>query len=102
PKPFVPRRLRFEVRERMSYRGDVIAPLVEEDVHRVAEAIRASGVQALAVAFLHAWANPAHEQRAIELLSDLLPSVDLVASHEVSGQWRESGAPTAPGFPRCR
>jgi N-methylhydantoinase A len=89
PKPFVPRRLRFEVRERMSYRGQVIEALADDDVRSVASAIRETGVRAVAVAFLHAWANPVHERLAVELLSDLLPGVDLVASHEVSGQWRE-------------
>lgn len=89
PRPFVPRRLRFEVGERMSYRGEVIEPLHEAELPAIAGAIRDAGVRAAAICFLHSWANPAHERRAVELLGELLPGVELVASHEVSGQWRE-------------
>jgi len=89
PVPFVPRRHRFEVAERMSYRGDVIKALDEEELRSVAGTIEGSGVEAVAVCFLHAWANPAHERRAAELLGELLPGIEIVASHEVSGQWRE-------------
>src|SRR6266496_3470673 len=89
PVPFVPRRYRFEVAERMSYRGDVITALDEEELRSVAGTIEGSGIEAAAVCFLHAWANPAHERRAAELLGELLPGIEIVASHEVSGQWRE-------------
>jgi N-methylhydantoinase A len=89
PAPFVPRRLRFEVRERMSYRGDVLTPLDEDDVRTAASAIGSSGVGAVAVCLLHAWSNPAHERRVADILTELLPGVQIVASCEVSGQWRE-------------
>jgi N-methylhydantoinase A len=89
PVPFVPRRLRFEVLERMSYRGDVISPLDENELRGLVDSIRASGVGALAICFLHAWANAAHERRAAEVFGELLPGIEIVASHEVSGQWRE-------------
>jgi len=89
PQPFVPRRLRFEVTERMSYRGEVLRSLDERELKAVARSILEAGVEAVAVCFLHAWANPAHERRAVELLGELLPGVEIVASHEVSGQWRE-------------
>jgi N-methylhydantoinase A len=89
PVPFVPRRLRFEVTERMSYKGEVLAPLDEDELRALATTIQASGVEALAICFLHAWANPAHERRAAEVLGELLPGVEIVASHDVSGQWRE-------------
>jgi N-methylhydantoinase A len=89
PVPFVPRRLRFEVLERMSYRGDVVSPLDEDELRVLADTIRASGVGALAICFLHAWANPGHERRAAEVFGELLPGIEIVTSHEVSGQWRE-------------
>ena len=88
PEPFVPRRLRFEVRERISHRGDVLVPLDEGDVERVAEHLRAD-IDAVAICFLHSWINPDHERRTAELLSKLLTSVEIVASHEISTQWRE-------------
>lgn len=89
PRPFVPRHLRFEVRERTDHLGRELIPLDEEVLAGVAEHLREAGVEALAVCFLHAWVQPAHERRAIEVLRPLLPSVALVASHDVSGQWRE-------------
>jgi N-methylhydantoinase A len=89
PVPFVPRRLRFEAVERVSYRGTVITPLDEETVRSVAEAIRSAEVEAVAVCFLHSWANPSHERRASEVLSEALPDIEIVTSYEVSGQWRE-------------
>ena len=89
PEPFVPRHLRLEVRERISHRGDELEPLDEAGVERVAERLRGADVEAVAICFLHAWVAPEHERRAAELLSKALPGVEVVASHEVSTQWRE-------------
>jgi N-methylhydantoinase A len=89
PEPFVPRRLRFEVPERISHTGAVLVPLDEAEVESLAERLRALGVEAVAVCFLHAWTNHDHERRAAELLSKHLPDVEIVASHQVSAQWRE-------------
>jgi N-methylhydantoinase A len=89
PRPFVPRRLRFEVTERLSYRGDVLVPLAEDEVEAVAARLREAAVEAVAVCLLHAWVNPEHERRVCELLHKQLPGVEVVASHEISGQWRE-------------
>jgi N-methylhydantoinase A len=89
PVPFVPRHLRFEVTERMSYQGVVIEPLSDEGMTEVAGRIAASGCRSVAVCLLHAWANPEHERRLAAALRDRLPGVAIVASHEVSGQWRE-------------
>ena len=89
PRPFVPRRLRFEVPERVTHRGEVLAPLDEEAVRRVAERCRVEGVEAVAVCFLNAYANPGHEIRAREIVEQLLPSVAVTASYEITRQWRE-------------
>jgi N-methylhydantoinase A len=87
--PFVPRRLRFEITERMSYRGEVVEPLSDAQVIELADRLGQEHVAAVAVCLLHAWANPAHEQHVAELLRERLPDVAVLASHEVSGQWRE-------------
>ena len=89
PVPFVPRHLRFEVSERMSYQGAVIEPLGDEDVAKIVRLIEASGCRSVAVCLLHAWANPEHERRLAAVLRDRLPRLAVVASHEISGQWRE-------------
>jgi N-methylhydantoinase A len=89
PEPFVPRHLRFEVTERMTYQGQVVEPLDVTELEQAARQLEAEGVRAVAVCFLHAWANPAHEQQAAEILAARLPGVSVVASHWISGQWRE-------------
>ena len=73
--PFVPRHLRFEVPERMNYKGEVVTPLDERAVAAVAERMRAAGVEAVAICFLHAYANPAHEAPAATILRACLPGV---------------------------
>ena len=61
--PFVPRRLRFEVRERVDAKGRVRVPLHLEDLDRVIEVCRAEAVEAIAIQFLHSYAAPEHERK---------------------------------------
>ncbi len=89
PDPFVPRHLRFEVTERIDAKGNVRTPLSISAVEAVAQKIAAARVEAVAVIFLHAYINPAHEAAAAARLRELLPGVAVTASHEVSRQWRE-------------
>jgi N-methylhydantoinase A len=88
-EPFVPRHLRFEITERMDARGTARTPLAVEEVDAVADALAASDVAAVAILFLHAYANPAHEAATAARLRERLPGVAVTASHEVSRQWRE-------------
>src|SRR3989454_7944896 len=83
PKPFVPRRLRLEVTERMSYKGEVLTPLAVEDVRTAIAEARRQGASAIAVCFLHSYANPSHEQLALEIIRSEWPDVDVTASHEL-------------------
>jgi N-methylhydantoinase A len=89
PPPLVPRRLRFGVPERVAADGAVLLPLDELAVRGAAAALREAGVQSVAVAFLHAYANPAHERRAAEILRDAMPGISLSLSSEVSPEMRE-------------
>ncbi len=89
PRPFVPRRLRLEVTERVSYKGEVLVPLDEDDLCRAVEEARRQGAEAVAVAFLHAYANPVHEQRAAEIVRRQWPQVAVSVSHELTREWRE-------------
>ncbi|MDQ3412171.1 MAG: hydantoinase/oxoprolinase family protein [Chloroflexota bacterium] len=89
PKPFVPRHLRFDIRERMDAHGEVVEPLAAADVRRAAAYFRQEGVTAVAVCFLHAYANPAHEQRAGEIIRELLPDAYLTLSHQITREFRE-------------
>lgn len=88
-EPFVPRRLRFEVTERIDAGGRVRTPLSLDDLAAVAGRIADAGVDAVAVVFLHAYAAPAHEAAAAAFLRERLPGVSVTASHEVSRRWRE-------------
>jgi len=72
PPPLVPRRLRLEVRERLGADGKVRIPLDEDDVIRAAERFRAERVEAVAISYLHAYANATHEIRTEEILRDVL------------------------------
>lgn len=89
PEPFVPRYLRLEVTERMDYLGNETEALNEEDVKVCVEKLKAEGVEAIAVVYLHAYVNPAHEKRTKELIHELWPEVMVTASYEVSKEWRE-------------
>ena len=89
PRPFVPRRLRFEVRERVTWKGEVREPLCEEDVEHAAAECQRSGAEAIAVCFLHSYANAEHEERAKALLERFCPGIPVCASHELTREWRE-------------
>jgi N-methylhydantoinase A len=88
PAPLVPRRLRFEVGERLDARGGVKAPLDEAQVAAIAQRLRDEGIESVAVCLLHSYINPAHERRAgailrqhlgdqayVTLSSDILPEI---------------------------
>jgi 5-oxoprolinase (ATP-hydrolysing)/N-methylhydantoinase A len=89
PEPLVPRRWRLEVDERCSRDGAVLRPLDLEQVRAAARALVAQGVRALAVVFLHAYRNPAHEQAARDLLLAEFPDLAVSISSEVAPEIRE-------------
>src|SRR5215216_2708889 len=82
--PFVPRERRFEVSERTNYKGEVVSPLDLASVDVVAEKIRASGAQAIAVSFLHSYANPSHERACAKRLREMLPDMLVTASSDIT------------------
>ena len=89
PEPFVPRHLRFEISERMTHLGTVAEPLSEAEMSELAARLGEAGVQAVAICLLHSWANPGHERKLAAALRERLPGISVVASHEISSQWRE-------------
>ena len=97
PKPFVPRHLRRELPGRMNYRGTEMRPLDLTPLAAIVEEFRADGVQAIAICFLHSYANPAHERAAEAEVLRLWPEVYAVSSHRIAREWRETRAPA----PRC-
>jgi N-methylhydantoinase A len=89
PRPLVPRRHVREVRERILANGRIYRPLdVDQAVHAAAELWEA-GVQALAICFLHAYRNPAHEEQAAAAVSRAVPDLYVCTSSQVWPQQRE-------------
>jgi N-methylhydantoinase A len=89
PPPFVPRYLRREVDERTDHRGEVVHPLDTDALAELVAFFQGEGVEALAVSFLHAYANPDNEVAALKTLGRLWPEVPVVASHQTTREWRE-------------
>ena len=85
----MPRRWRLPVPERLDNTGRVLLPLDEAAVARQVEFMRAEGVESLAVGFLHAFVNPAHERRAAAIVRGLWPELPVSLSSEVSPEMRE-------------
>jgi N-methylhydantoinase A len=89
PEPFVPRRHRWEVPERVDQSGDVLTPLDEDAVREAAREIRDAGFDTIAVSLLHSYRNPAHEQRVRDLVADVHPDAYVTLSHELTKEYRE-------------
>ena len=79
----------LEVSERTAFDGEILAPLDEAAVRQAARHFAREGVAAIAVAFLHSYANPSHERRAREILREELPEVAVSLSSEVLPVYRE-------------
>lgn len=86
-EPLVPRELRFGIEERMDAKGQVVAPM--EDAAQVVQALRAAGIQSVAIAFLHSYANPAHEQQMRCAIEAAMPGIFVTPSSDVCAEFRE-------------
>jgi N-methylhydantoinase A len=89
PKPLVRRRHRLGVPGRIDARGKVVEPLDESAVIEAAGKLVADGVQAIAIAFLHSYRNPEHEERAAELVREAFPNISVSVSSAITREYRE-------------
>ena len=89
PKPLVPRHLRFELTERMLPGGEILTALDENETRRLGHRLKELGVDAVAVCFLHSYADPSHERAAASILREILPGVPISLSAEVTPEYRE-------------
>ena len=89
PEPLVRRQLRFEVRERVGPRGEVITPLTDEEVGRVVELVASSDVDCCAICLLFSFLNGDHERRIAAALQERLPKLYVSISSEVQPEFRE-------------
>jgi N-methylhydantoinase A len=87
-RPVTPDRI-FEVGERLDVTGQVLIPFDENDCRQAVRRLRQLGVSSIAVVFLHAYANPLHEQRALQVIAQEYPEAVVSLSSEVLPQFRE-------------
>ncbi len=85
----MPRYLRREVPERISYKGIESKPLDLSGLPAILNDFRAEGVEAIAISFINSYANPAHEEAALAKVKELWPEVSAVASCQITREWRE-------------
>jgi N-methylhydantoinase A len=89
PPPLVERRLRFEVKERVSFQGKVLVRLDMSDVEQVVERVAKEDVRSVAISLLHSYANPEHEALIANALRARIPNLNLSVSSEVLPEMRE-------------
>jgi len=88
PQALVTRDLRIEVRERLRANGEVELALDEDGVRAAARKFADADVKAVAICFIYGFLNTAHEQRALEIVREMLPGVFVCASHQVAPEFR--------------
>ncbi len=88
-EPLVPRTRRFEVAGRMDAQGQEIEPLDTVALEQLAAGFKRDGIEAVAISFINAYANPAHEEAAMVLLKRCLPGVYVTAGTLLTREWFE-------------
>ena len=89
PPPLVARELRFGIPERLDGRGNVLMELDEAAVRALAPKLKAAGIEAVAIGFMHAYLDGKHERRTRDILAETMPDVSFSLSSEVSPEIRE-------------
>jgi len=89
PEPLVPRRMRFEVAERMDHTGLVLTPLDEAQVEGIASLLRDRGVTSVAVCLLHSYAESGHEKKIGQIFARVFPEAKVCLSSDVLRETRE-------------
>ena len=88
-KPLVPRKLRIGIQERLFYDGSVKTPLSRNDIKKALQIFKVHNVNAIAVVYLHAYANPVHEIETLNILREEGFDGEISLSHQVTGEYRE-------------
>ncbi len=89
PLPLVPRSRRFTVAERLNSRGEVLIPLTEKALGALLPSLDSAGTESLAIAFIHSYINPQHEQFARNYFATQRPDWLITISYETSPEFRE-------------
>ncbi len=89
PKPFVSRYLRSEVPGRIDFLGKELTPLDLSNLDSIIDHFKKNNVKSVAVCLIHAYANSSHEIKVVDHIKKIWPEIDVVASHEITREWRE-------------
>ncbi len=89
PEPLIPRSLRFGIKGRINYKGEILEDIDEEEILEVCEKLKREGVESVAVCFLHSYANPSHERITGEIISRKLKDIKISLSSEILREFRE-------------
>jgi len=91
PKPIIKRRYRYSIDERTNVKGEVVRPLDPGHARAIAEKIKAHGIQSVAIAFINAYVNPAHENAMRDIVLEVNPDIYCVTSADTCPVFREHG-----------
>jgi len=89
PKCLIERDSRYEVTERINFRGEIIEPLKIEEVKKIIEKLKEKRIKAIAVCFLHSYINPIHEKEVKKIIKEEWPEIYVSLSSDVNPQFRE-------------
>ena len=89
PRPLVPRHLRFEIDERVTYDGTIVKNIDSSGSRKIAKRVRRSGSQSVAVCFLHSYANSSHEKSFGKVLRKECPKAWVTLSSDLLPEFRE-------------
>lgn len=89
PEQLVARHDVHEISARVAADGEVLRPVVREDLLPIVEKVKSEGIGAVAVCLLHSYAYPEHELEVRDMLRQELPGVSVTLSHEIAREWRE-------------
>ncbi|MCC6176419.1 MAG: hydantoinase/oxoprolinase family protein [Chloroflexi bacterium] len=89
PTPLVPRYLRLEVDERVLASGQVVKAPDLSEIEPLVRELRDKGIEAVAVCFLHSYANPTHERQVADLIERVVPELRVSISSDVVPEIRE-------------
>jgi N-methylhydantoinase A len=89
PKPLAPRFLRLAIDERVNSNGEILRSLDESGLKDAAQQLKEEGVEAIAICFMHSYANDSHERKAKEILEAAFPDIPITTSTEVAPEIRE-------------
>jgi N-methylhydantoinase A len=101
PEPLIPRPFRLEIDERIDATGQVITSPSADSIEEVIETVRRSGIQSVAISFLHSYLNPEHERNVAEALREALPGISVSLSSSVApiaGEYERTSTVVADAF----